>query len=81
MRLPNPYRTCLGNRPTFGMIHFSRSAAKITAAGSEGGGVVTMRSLGAMLVGARLRKKEKKKKREDERWEEETQGVLAARNP
>jgi hypothetical protein len=65
-----------------GMIHFSRSAAKITAAGSEGGGVVTMRSLGAMLEGARLRKKKKKKKkREDGRWEEETQGVLAARNP
>jgi hypothetical protein len=67
------------------MIHFSRSAAKITAAGSEGGGVVTMRSLGAMLEGARLRKKKKKKKKEEKRkerrWEEGTQGVLAARNP
>jgi hypothetical protein len=65
------------------MIHFSRSAAKITAAGSEGGGVVTMRSLGARLEGARLRKKKKKKeeKRKERRWEEGTQGVLAARNP
>jgi hypothetical protein len=59
------------------MIHFSRSAAKITAAGSEGGGVVTRRSLGARLEEARLRKKKKKKKKEevkrkDGRWEEGT---------
>ena len=32
------------NRPTLGMIHFSRSPARITAAGSEGGGAVMSRS-------------------------------------
>ena len=39
MRLPSPYRTVLGNFPTFGMIHFSKSPAKMTAAGSDGGAV------------------------------------------
>jgi hypothetical protein len=70
------------------MIHFSRSPARITAAGSEGGGVVTMRSLGEVLEAASLKRKQKKKKkkkeeekREDGRWEKGTQGVLAARNP
>ena len=72
------------------MIHFSRSPARITAAGSEGGGVVTMRSLGEVLEAAILKRNQKKKKkkkkkeeekREDGRWEKGTQGVLAARNP
>ena len=39
MRLPSPYRTLRGNFPTFGMIHFSKSPAKMTAAGSDGGAV------------------------------------------
>ena len=58
------------------MTHFSSCAAKITAAGFEGGEVVTMRSLGTRFEEAKLRKKKEKKKKEvkrrDGRWEEET---------
>ena len=57
-----------------GMTHFSSCAAKITAAGFEGGEVVTMRSLGTRFEEAKLRKKKKKKKkkevkRKERRWE------------
>jgi hypothetical protein len=62
---------------------------RITAAGSEGGGFVTACSLGIRhpvrhTKGRRKKKKKKKKKevkRKERRWEQETQGVLATRNP
>jgi hypothetical protein len=49
------------------MIHFSKSPARITAAGSEGGGFVTACSLGVRhpvrhSKGRRKKKKKKKKK-------------------
>ncbi len=78
MREPSPYRTARGKRPTLGMIHFSRSAARITAAGSDGGEFV-LKNFPQPGVFTALQPHSRKWKRKKGKGNQK--GALATRNP